>query len=81
MSSDVTSGRFTTLCTSGVLRYFCSPRCLAHIINLATQAVISTRTKSKYYTGDPADDHIPEDRDDTERDEIGLIQAICIKVR
>jgi hypothetical protein len=56
------------------------PRCLAHIINLATQAIISVRTKSKYYNGDPTDDHIPEDIGDNERDEIGIIWAICIKV-
>ena len=57
-------------------------RCLAHIINLATQALISTRTKSKYYNGDPADDHIPEEKkDESERDEVGIIRAICIKVR
>ena len=52
-----------------------------HIINLATQAVISACTKSKYYNGGPSDDHIPEDIGDNERNEIGIIQAICIKVR
>jgi hypothetical protein len=55
-------------------------RCLAHIINLAAQAVISAHSKSKYYTGDPADDHIPEDLAANERDEIGIVRAICIKV-
>jgi hypothetical protein len=54
------------------------PRCLAHIINLVTHAVIST--KSKYYNGDPADDHIPKDKkDDSKRDEVGIIWAICIR--
>jgi hypothetical protein len=58
-----------------------SPRCLAHIINLATQAVISAHTKSKYFNGDPLDDHMPEDiGDSSECDEIGIIWAICIKV-
>jgi hypothetical protein len=56
-------------------------RCLAHIINLATQAVISTRTKSKYYNGDTADDHLPKDSGNGERDEIGIVRAVCIKVR
>jgi hypothetical protein len=55
-------------------------RCLVHIINLATQSVISARTKSKYYNGDPSDDHMPEDNEDSEHDEIGIVQAICIKV-
>ena len=56
-------------------------RCLAHIINLATQAVISSRSKSKYYSGDPGDDIIPEDAGAGDRDEIGIIRAICAKVR
>jgi hypothetical protein len=56
-------------------------RCLAHIINLATQAVISSRSKSKYYSGDPGDDIVPEDADTGDRDEIGIIRAICAKVR
>ena len=34
------------------------------------QAIISTCTKSKYYNGDPADDHIPKDIGDSNWDEI-----------
>src|ERR1700737_3757472 len=34
--------------------------CLAHIINLATQALISTRSKAKYYAPDTDDAHIPD---------------------
>ena len=56
-------------------------RCLAHIINLATQAVIAARSKSKHYNGDPNDDHLPDDLDANERDEIGIVRAICIMVR
>ena len=56
-------------------------RCLAHIINLATQAVISTRSKSKYYSGDPEDDGVPENMGTGDRDEIGIVRAICVKVR
>jgi hypothetical protein len=55
-------------------------RCLAHIINLATQAVISTHSKSKYYSRDPEDDTVPEDVGTGDQDEIGIIQAICVKV-
>ena len=55
-------------------------RCLAHIINLATQAVISTRSKSKYYSGDPEDDTVPENAGTGDRDKIGIIRAICVKV-
>ena len=35
-------------------------RCLAHIINLATQAVISTCSKAKYSSEDPEENTIPE---------------------
>jgi hypothetical protein len=56
-------------------------RCLAHIINLATQALISTHSKSKYYNGDLSDDQLPEDLGATNRDEIGIVRAICVKVR
>lgn len=57
--------------------------CLAHIINLATQALISTRSKAKYYN--PHDNEIHETPNmDAEpghqRDEVGLIRAICVKV-
>ena len=55
-------------------------RCLAHIINLATQAVISTRSKSKYYSGDPEAETVPEDVGTGDRDEIGIVRAICVKV-
>jgi hypothetical protein len=43
--------------------------------------MISTRTKSRYYNGDPAEDHLPKDLGESERDEIGLVWAICVKVR
>ena len=56
-------------------------RCLAHIINLATQAVITTCSKAEYYDGSSQDDNeLPEDLGATERDEIGIVRAICIKV-
>ncbi|KAF8219918.1 hypothetical protein L208DRAFT_1544821 [Tricholoma matsutake] len=52
-------------------------RCLAHIINLATQALITTYSKSKHYN--PADPDA--DLAGPERDEVGLVQAICVKAR
>ena len=55
-------------------------RCLAHIINLATQALISTRSKAKYYDNNFDDSDVP-DLAATERDEVGLIRAITVKVR
>lgn len=56
-------------------------RCLAHIINLATQALISARSQSKYYNphAEDKDEHIP-DLNCLDRDELGLIRAISVKV-
>jgi hypothetical protein len=44
-------------------------RCLAHIVNLATQKLISTKSKAKYYST-----HEEDVLDD------GLVRAICVKV-
>jgi len=54
-------------------------RCLAHIINLATQALISTRSQAKYYSAHAEDVHIP-DLSATDRDEVGLVRSIAVKV-
>lgn len=63
------------VCFSDVQKH----RCLAHIINLATQALISTRSKAKFYSPDSEDAHIP-DLAAMERDEVGLVRAVCVKV-
>ena len=56
-------------------------RCLAHIINLATQAVITTCSKAKYYNSSSQDDNkLPQDLGVTEHNEIGIVHANCIKV-
>ena len=49
--------------------------CLAHIINLATQALIGTYSKSPYFDPKHPDAHLP-----MERDEIGLVRSIVVKV-
>lgn len=54
-------------------------RCLAHIINLVTQALISKRSKSKFYDAEAPEAHIP-DVSAAYRDEVGLVRAICVKV-
>ncbi|KAJ3522295.1 hypothetical protein NMY22_g11953 [Coprinellus aureogranulatus] len=57
-------------------------RCLAHIINLATQAVLSAYSKAKHY--DPASaDKYEEDVETATllRDVVGLIRAIVVKQR
>ena len=56
-------------------------RCLAHIINLATQAVITTCSKAKYYNSSSQDDNkLPQDLGVTKHNEIGIVRANCIKV-
>jgi len=50
--------------------------CLAHVINLATQMLISTYSKSPHFDPKHPDVHVP-----TSRDEVGLIRAIAVKVR
>ena len=54
-------------------------RCLAHIVNLATQVLILTRSKANYYNPYNIDEHSP-DFDANERDELGLVRAISVKV-
>ena len=54
--------------------FICS--CLAHVINLATQALIGTYSKSPHFDPKNPDVHVP-----TSRDEVGLIRAIVVKER
>jgi hypothetical protein len=49
--------------------------CLAHIINLATQALISTYSKAPHFDPKDPEAHVP-----TSRDEVGLVRAITVKV-
>ena len=72
--------RYVYIIYSVLVLNCCSRRCLAHIINLAMQALISTCSKSKYYSGDLNDDNLLEDSGASECDEIGLVRAICVKV-
>ena len=44
------------------------------------QAVITTRSKAKFCDGSPDDGELPEDLGASERDEVGLVRAICVKV-
>jgi hypothetical protein len=50
--------------------------CLAHVINLATQALIATYSKSPHFDPKNPEAHIP-----TSRDEVGLVRAIVVKVQ
>ena len=58
-----------------------SYRCLAPVIKLAAQAVISTCSKSTNHSGDPEDDDILAELEGRERDEISIIRTICVEVR
>ncbi|KAG6863443.1 hypothetical protein C0991_005755, partial [Blastosporella zonata] len=52
--------------------------CLAHVINLVTQAVISAYSPSKHYNPASPEEHEPSS---SSRDIIGLVQAIVVKAR
>ena len=54
-------------------------RCLANVINLATQAVIKANLKSQFYDPSKPNDHIP-DTSGFSRDAVGPVHAICVKV-
>jgi hypothetical protein len=56
-----------------------SIRCLAHVINLATQALIKAHSKAKHYNPAAPNEHMP-DTDEMVRDEVGLIHTIAVKV-
>ncbi|KAJ7917073.1 hypothetical protein B0H13DRAFT_1870602 [Mycena leptocephala] len=54
--------------------------CLAHIINIATQKLISAYSKSPHFDAREPTAHIP-DTSELMRDEIGLVRAISVKER
>ncbi|KAF8231447.1 hypothetical protein L208DRAFT_1277218 [Tricholoma matsutake] len=53
--------------------------CLAHIINLAMQALILMHSKSKHFDLAELEANLPADCG-FDRDEVGLVWAICVKV-
>jgi len=58
------------------LKVLINNSCLAHVINLATQMLISTYSKSPHFDPKQPDAHIP-----TSCDEVGLVRAIVVKER
>jgi hypothetical protein len=54
-------------------------RCLAHVINLATQALLAAHSPAKHYDPTKPTEHEP-DVDRYLRDEIALVRAIVVKV-
>ncbi|KAJ8496334.1 hypothetical protein ONZ45_g12488 [Pleurotus djamor] len=55
-------------------------RCLAHVNNLATQALLKTYSKSKHYDPTTPDTNLHISHDKEERDEVGLVRTISVKV-
>jgi hypothetical protein len=55
-------------------------RCLAHVINIATQKLISAYSKSPHFNAHTPTAHIPDTSTAVTRDEIGLVRAIAVKV-
>jgi hypothetical protein len=53
------------------------------VINLATQKLISTYSKSPHFSAHDPDAHVPATNaaPGSVRDEIGLVRAIAVKVR
>lgn len=57
-------------------------RCMAHIINLATQAFLAAHSKSVHYDpSNPEANVCVEVQDGIHRDEVGLVRAIAVKER
>ena len=44
------------------------------------QAMISTRSKSKFHDGSLDNNELPENLGASEHDKIGIVRAICVKV-
>lgn len=55
--------------------------CLAHVINLGTQQLIGTYSKSVHYNPHDPHAHEPDMSLKVDRDEIGLVRSICVKER
>jgi hypothetical protein len=71
---------------SRLLKLLTNNSCLAHVINLATQLLISSYSKTPHFDPTQPDAHVPASHNDdvhvfTPRDEVGLIRAIVVKVR
>ncbi|KAJ7673402.1 hypothetical protein B0H17DRAFT_1208481 [Mycena rosella] len=53
--------------------------CLAHVINLAIQKLISSYSQSPHFSPHDPEAHVPNTAPGSMRDEIGLLRAITIK--
>jgi hypothetical protein len=83
-SSHGSNGKSSTLthfgytCVAAYGRAYFS--CLAHVINLGSQALISTHSKSPHYNPREPKAHEPDVFSRGDRDEVGLVRTICVKV-
>ena len=73
------SGLVTDVILSSCINIFI--RCLAHVINLAMQALLSTYSSAGHFDPNVQQDYDLDDIfNDAERDEVGLVRAITVKV-
>jgi hypothetical protein len=56
------------------------PSCLAHVINLGTQVLIKTHSKSPHYNLHDPKAHKQDQSATGNQDEVGLVCSICVKV-
>ena len=61
-------------------RLLCFGSCLAHVINLGTQVLISTYSKAPHYARHDLQAHEPNATQNSNRDEIRLVCSIFVKV-
>ncbi|KAI5991213.1 ribonuclease H-like domain-containing protein [Pisolithus albus] len=54
---------------------------MAHVVNLAVQAFLTTHSKSKHFDPSAPDADLVTTRDGIDRDEVGLVRAIVVKER
>ena len=71
-------GKYLLISCPSMSHHLCRS-CLAHVINLATQALIKGHSNSEHYNPAKPNDHLP-DTDASIHDEVGLVRAIAVKV-
>ena len=59
--------------------FSCEYRCLAHVINLATQLLITNYSSTKHFDPENPTNHEPN-IEVSVQDEVGLIHSIVVKV-
>lgn len=62
-----------------------SNSCIGHVVNIATQQVVSVYSKTPHFDPEKPETHLMISRGDDlgrdRRDIVGLIRVVCVKVR